>query len=183
MQAERWQIEEVKPADPTGHWVRIVYMGEYDSEAMEAPEVGEVLVRKTAESDLAAALISDSFLACELANADSPNQVTATLRAAVDRTKEAKEGGEVLVREGCEDDAISEDTTGPTAQGSVEALIQYKDALEDRCARLEATLGRVGHILPRSESWDGAPGRLEDIAGALDRGLIERPNTSEYEAH
>lgn len=67
--------------------------------------------------------------------------------------------------------------------GGVDALIDYKNALEERCHRLEATLGEVGHCLPKSESWDGGPGRLEDIAGILDRGLVPRPNTSEYERH
>lgn len=67
--------------------------------------------------------------------------------------------------------------------GGVDALIDYKNALEERCHHLEATLGEVGHVLPRSESWDGGPGRLEDIAGILDRGLVPRPNTSEYETH
>jgi hypothetical protein len=68
-------------------------------------------------------------------------------------------------------------------EASMEALIDYKNALEDRCHQLEATLGEIGHCLPKSESWDGGPGRLEDIADILDRGLVERPNTSEYERH
>lgn len=67
--------------------------------------------------------------------------------------------------------------------GGVDALIDYKNALEDRCGQLEKTLGMIGHVLPRNESWDGGPGRLEDIAEMLDAGLVERPNTSEYETH
>ena len=67
--------------------------------------------------------------------------------------------------------------------GGVDALIDYKNALEERCRSLESTLGEIGHCLPKSESWDGGPGRLEDIAAILDRGLVERPNTSEYERH
>lgn len=54
MQAERWQIEESKPADPhNGYLLRVVPMGEYDAEAMEAPEVGEVLVRERGSLSLA----------------------------------------------------------------------------------------------------------------------------------
>lgn len=68
--------------------------------------------------------------------------------------------------------------------GGIDALVDYKNALEDRCGQLERALGEVGHVLPRSESWDGGPGRLEDIAAIIDRcGLVPRPNTSEYERH
>lgn len=67
--------------------------------------------------------------------------------------------------------------------GGVDALIDYKNALEDRCRSLEGTLRGVGFCLPREDDWDGGPGRLEDIAEILDRGLVERPAHSDYLRH
>lgn len=70
------------------------------------------------------------------------------------------------------------------ADSSVDALIDYKDGVEALVCELEGVLSQVGHVLPKGEEWNGAPGRLEDIAEILDRdGFDLRPNTSEYESH
>lgn len=68
--------------------------------------------------------------------------------------------------------------------GCLDALIDYKNALEDRCRSLEECLGEVGKALPTEDDWDGGPGRLEYIAASVDRcGLVPRPERSDYLRH
>lgn len=48
---------------------------------------------------------------------------------------------------------------------------------------LQTVLKDIAALVPTEEGWDGAPGRLEDLAAILDSYGVSRPATSDYEAH
>ena len=72
------------------------------------------------------------------------------------------------------DVGYSDDTDDPN-QGSMEALIDYKNALEDRCRQLEGLLAAIAGKLPTDDEWRPAADFTEAVASMLDAHAIERP--------
>lgn len=59
--------------------------------------------------------------------------------------------------------------------GSIETLIDYKNALEDRLRGALNTLASIAAGVPVEDEWDSAADFMEAVAVELDRGEFKRP--------
>lgn len=64
-------------------------------------------------------------------------------------------------------------------EGGVDALIDYKNALEDALRRATDTLREIASGVPKDDEWRSAADFMEATAATLDRGGVERPERYE----